>query len=322
MVEKRYIKEKRKRSNDPPKIEKSKVRPTIPLLHPRSKVRVDSTPPKQEKTRRKRSNDPVVIARSQDLPTITLRPIGTARVSSLACTHPGKMGDALYALPSIRELCRRYEIQADFYTSSYCEPLRRLFEAQSCIRNFIIPADYVLYDFACGGRPWQMPVPDRYDAVYQMGFPYAPDRALPDFIAALAQLPAGLPIQYEHNLPRPDLKEPYIVTAPRGLLEYRPLFTELAERCPLQVVEIGSHGEGTGSPKVIDKTDLGMLEVLPWLEASKGFVGFHSSMLVLANGFPIPKVVPGDTHHVVHGPHNHYLADITVDKILERLGLR
>jgi hypothetical protein len=64
-----------------------------------------------------------------------------------------------------------------------------------------------------------------------------------------------------------------------------------------------------------------MLEVLPWLANARGFVGPHSSMLVLANGFPIIKVVPGDTHHVVHSPLHHYLWDITVAKVLAALGL-
>jgi len=241
----------------------------------------------------------------------------------IACTHPGKLGDALYSLPSIREISRRHERKVDFYTSSYCAPLRRLFEAQNCIDRFIVAPGYVLQDFSCGGQPWFVPVPDEYDVVYQMGFQAIPDRSLPDHISSSMGLPIGLPIIYDHDLPQLDIDEPYIISAPRPGLPFR----EIADRSPIRVVEIGGTGEGTGSPRALDKTGLDMLEVLPWLAHARGFVGYHSAMLVLANGFPIPKVVwtPSNAQwllsHAVQSCYNSYPIEPVASEILRQLGV-
>ena len=137
----------------------------------------------------------------------------------IACAHPGKLGDALYALPACRALAARHGCAVDFYTSPYCAPLRRLFEAQACIANFIVSPAYVLHDFSCGAQPWKVPIPEeQYDAVYQMGLRHVPHASLPDHVAASGGLPGGLPIHYDFDLPPPDIDEPYIVTAPRPTL--------------------------------------------------------------------------------------------------------
>lgn len=245
-------------------------------------------------------------------------------MARIACAHPGKMGDALYALPAIRELCRRRGAKADFYTSSYCAPLRRLFEAQECIEKFVVASGYVLQDFGCGARPWQVPVPAGYDEVFQMGFETYPEGPIHDYIAARANLPSGLPIRYDFDLPPPEIEGPYIVTAPRGYTAYSHVFRAIADHCPIRVVEVGGAGDGTGSPRAIDKTGLDMLEVLPWLANARGFYGLHSAMLVLANGFPIPKVAPQgvwDMRHVVRSPYNQYPVEPSGADILTRLGV-
>lgn len=245
-------------------------------------------------------------------------------MARFAAAHPGKMGDALYALPAIREIAARHGEPLDFYTSSYCEPLRRLFEAQDCVDRFVVAPTYVLEDFGCGARPWQVPVPAGYDAIYQMGFEQYPEGPIPDYIATRAGLPAGLPIRYDFELPAPEIDGPYIVTAPRGYTEYSHVFRAIADHCPVPVVEIGGVGDGTGSPRSIDKTGLDMLEVLPWLAGARGFYGLHSAMLVLANGFPIPKVAPQgrwDMRHVVRSPYNQYPVEPDGNEILKRLGV-
>lgn len=240
------------------------------------------------------------------------------QAGKIACTHPGKLGDALYALPTIRELSRRHGRKIDFYTSAYCEPLRRLFEAQSCIDRFIVAPGYVLHDFSCGGQPWFMPVPDEYDIVYHLGFQGVPHQSLPDHISTGAGLPTGLPISYEFDLPRPDIDEPYIVSAPRVGLPFR----EVADRSHVRIVEIGGAGEGTGSPRAIDKTGLDMLDTLSWLAHARGFVGYHSAMLVLANGFPIPKVVwtpPNAFWLLLHAVKSCYASYPTAPSAIEML---
>jgi ubiquinone/menaquinone biosynthesis C-methylase UbiE len=246
-------------------------------------------------------------------------------MGKIACAHPGKMGDALYALPAIRELCRRRGARADFYTSSYCAPLRRLFEAQECIDKFVVSPDYVLVDFGCGARPWDVPVPGGYDAVFQMGFREYPPDSIPDYIARCAGLPPGLPIKYDFDLPAPDIAGPYIVTAPRGHTAYSPVFRAVADYSPIPVVEVGAAGDGTGSPRAVDRTGLDMLEVLPWLAGCRGFFGLHSAMLVLANGFPVVRVAPQggwDMRHVVRSVYNHYPSEPGADEVLRLLGAK
>jgi len=243
-------------------------------------------------------------------------------MGKIACAHPGKMGDALYALPAARELARRHGSKVDFYTSPYCAPLTNLIEAQEYIDRVVIAHDYVLKDFRCGAYPWSVSVPGGYDAVYQMGLRDYPAESIPDHIAVQCGLPRGLPVRYDFDLPPPKVEGPYIVTAPRGHTAYSPTFRAIADHCPIKVVEIGASGDGTGSPRAIDKTGLDMHEVLPWISGAQGFVGLHSAMLVLANGFPINKIVPQgdwDMRHVVRSVYHQYPQDLDAEEVLKRL---
>jgi len=243
----------------------------------------------------------------------------------IACAHPGKIGDALYALPAARALAERHGAQVDFYTSEYCRPMLRLLEAQSFVDRAVVAEGYKLRDFGCGAQPWSVPVPRGYDAVYQLGFRSTPNCYLPDWISQSVRLPVGLPIQYDYE-DRETLAEPYIVIAPRGGTSYAGLFRELAETCPMVVVEVGARGEGTGSSRSMDLTGEDMVDVLPWLARSRGFVGLMSSSLALANGFPIPRVAPHDgrhwdMRHVARSPLNHYPVNPTAAEVLRLLGV-
>lgn len=99
----------------------------------------------------------------------------------IACSHPGKMGDCLYSLPAVKELCRKHSSKCDFYTSNWCASLRPIFEFQPFIRRFIVDEEYVGVDYL-GIHPVDMDIPEGYDRVYQLGFRVFPDRFLPDFI--------------------------------------------------------------------------------------------------------------------------------------------
>jgi len=247
-------------------------------------------------------------------------------MGKIACCHPGKIGDALYSLPTIRELCRRRGMLADFYTSEYCRPLLKLMQNQTCIDRALVCPGYTPANFGCGGQPWRMPIPPGYDAVYQLGFRESPPCALPDYIAGVAGLPPNLPLTYDFE-PTETLDEPFIVVAPwlpgNG---YSELFREVAETSPVAVVEIGGAGEVTGSKRSVDLTGRDMYDTLPWLARSSGFVGLMSSQLVLANGFAIPRVSPHDgkswdMNHVVRSPLNHYPVVPTAREVLKLLGV-
>lgn len=242
----------------------------------------------------------------------------------IAVSHPGKLGDVLYCLPTVRYLCEKYDTKADFFTSSYCTPLVRFLEYQSCIRKVVIPRDYVIRDAFCGVQPWEMPIPkDSYQKVFQLGFQKEPDQALPDFIAQSIGAPTGLPISYDY-LQYQTLAEPYMVIAPGKQLQFRDVLCEVIRRSTIPIVVIGARDECLGEG--IDKTGLDFLETVSWIASARAFLGTMSSQLVIANGFPIPKIVLDDgfhwdMRHVVHGPWNSYPVNPSSQQILSLLGI-
>lgn len=255
---------------------------------------------------------------------MTAQATSQATSQVIACTHPGKIGDALYALPAIRALCEASGDRADFYTSEYCRPILDLVAAQPYIRSAYVSDAYRPERMDCGVQPCEVPVPDGYASVHHFGFRTIPDRPLHQFIANQAGVEAR-PIEYTFT-DRETLSGPYIVLSARGESTFRPLFRQFVEQSPVPVVEIGAAGEYVGEGRSLDMTGLTLLDTLPWIAHSAGFVGMSSSMLVLANGFDIPKVVPHDgkswdTRHWVQSPRSHYMVEPSVDEVLDALGL-
>lgn len=244
-------------------------------------------------------------------------------MKKIACTHPGKIGDALYALPAVREACKLHKALADFYTSEYCRPIKKLLEYQSYIHRVYIPDYYKILRMDMGVQPWRIPVDvGEYDMTYHMGFRRVPDKAIPDFICeSIGMSPSK--VQYEY----PDFitnNEPYIVVAPRGETSFKKLFIDFIELCPLPCYIIGGETDDIGSG--IDITGMDFLETTTWIAKSKGFVGLQSSMLALANGFDIPKVavhdgVHWDMRHVIYSDTNFYPVNPSVREIMKLLGV-
>lgn len=246
----------------------------------------------------------------------------------VAACHPGKHGDALYALPTIRALALKHGCKVDFYTSSYCEPLRSLFEAQECINRFIVSPTYVLERMDMGAQPYCVPVEGEYEAVYQLGFQGIPDRAIPDYIASEVGIEhAG--VHYDLTGAVDYVKEihsgEYYVLAPRGETSFTPIFREFIQASPISVIIIGSGDDAKPFQDIAaTATTLSYLDTAKLIEGSSGFVGIMSSQLVLANGFDIPKVVvhdgkSWDMRHVVRGKFNRYPVNPEVSDILELL---
>lgn len=236
----------------------------------------------------------------------------------IACAHPGKLGDALYSLSTIKKLCEVHSCTADFYTTTYCVPLKRLFERQSYINNFYMSPNYILKDFGCGAQPWYVPIDaTQYDKVYQLGFRHYPDKPLHKFIANSVGIDVDK-IEYEYD-DFETLEEPYIVIAPRGKTTFSNLFKDIVKISPCESVIIGGYGDYIG--RGFDATGIDMLETLTWIAKSKGFIGLMSSQLALANGFNIPKVAPHDgkswhMNHVIYSPTNFYPVNPTADEVL------
>ena len=244
----------------------------------------------------------------------------------IAVTMPGKIGDALYALPTIRYLYQQTGAAIDFYTSTYCAPIVPLFEYQSCVERVIIPAEYRIERMDMGVQPWEMPIYGEYDAIHHLGFKSVPNTALHQYMAAQIGINEPLAIEYEAPLPQecgvlvPE--SPYICLATRGMTTFLGLFSDVSDR--FQTCIIGASGEYMGHG--LDYTGLSLLQTASLLAHSVGFVGLMSSQLVLANGFDIPRVAPHDgkswdMSHVVNYHRNFYPIHPSADDVMRLLGL-
>ena len=238
-------------------------------------------------------------------------------MAQLAAAHPGKMGDALYSLPAMRYIYGQTGSHFDFYTSEYCEPLRTLFEYQPYINNFIVSDTYKVERTDMGCQPAHVPIPDKYDAVYQFGFTEIPDTSLHQYMARKVGINVDLGVRYEYPEMTESFKKmlrdqgvtpgEYVVLAPRNPSSYQALFNELAERLPAVIIGLEHEYDGYG----IDMTGLDFLETCTILSQARAFIGLMSSQLVLANGFDIPRIAPHDARswdmrHVVNTHLNHY----------------
>lgn len=253
----------------------------------------------------------------------------------VAISHPGKMGDALYTLPAIRFLMGDWKAEVDFYTSEYCKPMWRLMEYQKGIRNFIIPPAYKILRNDTGIQPWEMPI-DRtaYLRVVHMGFRSTPTSELPSHIArSVGVPPEEMPRVYYDYPEIQTLDEPYICVAPRGNTTYKDLFRDVIVNSPVAVAVIGGPADGVTAAErtihdkpIIDLIGLDMLETVSWLSKCVGFMGLMSAMLVLANGFDMPKVIPHDNihwdlRHVLKTPSHKYLVLPNMLQVIKELGL-
>jgi len=207
-------------------------------------------------------------------------------VDKIAITHPGKYGDMLYCLPAAKALCEINGCKADFYTSQYCSGLKNLFEYQPYIDSFQVSPEHRIQNMGAGVQPWMVPVPSGYKNTYHLGFRQPPGNPLPDYMCDLYSLPHS---QITLDVPDfPTLDEPYIVINPRGDVDFLPHYKDFFSRCPVPVVCLGARHEYPGFG--LDMTGLDFLESATWIKKSRGFVGI-SAMFVIADAFPIPKVV-------------------------------
>lgn len=263
----------------------------------------------------------------------------------IACTHPGKMGDALYALPTIRQIAKETGTKIDFYTSEYCAPLKYLFEYQRCINKFFISPGYIIERMDMGIQPWKMPVYDGYDVIYHLGFRRVPDQAIHQFIWKEA-FGYDTPLAIEYDYPDipiidwngapaitfrnklghdPRIHVPFVCLASRSPSSYDQFFYDLSlalRQRDMPVVQIGAEGQYVGVGR--DATGENMLDTLSLLAHSRGFVGLMSSQLVLANGFDIPRIaihdgIHWDMSHVIKYHRNYYPVNPTVEQVLQLL---
>ena len=214
-------------------------------------------------------------------------------MTKIAITHPGKIGDLLYVLPVARELYKQYNSKIDIYTDELYKAAIPLLKAQDCIADVITIAtsDMPIVTISTG---WKLPIPeDKYDKVFHLGFRSFPLIPLPEYIAKLAGFPreVGKNIYYDtpcelHPVAK-ELKD-YIVVCSTWMYYFK-LYVDFIKKSTLPVIEVGIPREATGYGHNL--TGLNMLEMAKIIEYSKGFLGYTSSSLCIANGFNIKKVI-------------------------------
>lgn len=241
----------------------------------------------------------------------------------IACCHPGKIGDALYALPTIRELARIHNCKVDFYTSEVCYPIKEFMEIQEPINECIIPSNYVVGSTDQQGvQPWYMDqVPEnKYEKVYQLGFKDFPDCSLPEFIANSIGLDKkiGQNIYYDFIKTTDEYeKEKYVVIAPGRRPIFYDAFDKLIEYIKMPVYVVGNRAEYTGVG--INCTSMTFNDMTSLISGCHLYIGTFSSPLVIANGFDVPKLIsqstPADYIHTVQKPKSHYIFEPSFEQL-------
>jgi len=248
----------------------------------------------------------------------------------IACSHPGKIGDCIYSLPTVREIADKYNTKIDFFSSWYCADLKQLFEYQSYIDNFYVLSNYVIERWDMGIQPWEMPVPEGYDKVFHLGFRGIPHMYLPYFIGKqVGVFPRPMELEYQHFDHLEDFNwgriDRYIViyAKPTNMQVILEAYKEFAFRSPIRTVFVGTKDDYPGYG--VDMTGLGFLSTLGIIAHSEGFIG-HSAPYVLADGVPnIKKVLPHnngyDLSHVAHDRLHSCLYIPTADQLLNEFDL-
>lgn len=211
-------------------------------------------------------------------------------MKKIAIAMPGKIGDFLYALPTIRHICERDNAIVDIYTSEICRPTESLIRYQSYVNDFIIPKEYKIIHTNQGVQPWQMPVPEgEYDKVYQLGFQIFPhDGPLHQYIGQQIGL-TTIPDPFYECPDKIFYEEPYVVVGHCGNHTTSNLvnsYKYFIENCPIKVVQTGIEGDRIfTSVDCHDQIGIDFLNLASLISKAKAFVGFYSAQLAVANGF-------------------------------------
>lgn len=97
----------------------------------------------------------------------------------ILCTFPGKFGDLLWALPTIRALAARIDGPVDLLLAANLAPIAPLLRAQDYLQHVWCDARWLTVDTAPISPRVPVEVPAGYDAVYHLGYTGWPRRPLP-----------------------------------------------------------------------------------------------------------------------------------------------
>jgi ADP-heptose:LPS heptosyltransferase len=244
----------------------------------------------------------------------------------IAVTHPGKLGDALYSLPTIRHISKILGSKVDFWTSEQCRPLIDLFKAQSCINDVFIAKNYVAQHHGCGTQPWELIPEKEYVRIYYLGLRNYPQGRLVDYYPAVHGF-TFCDTTISYDMPMSQISPPCVVVCPGRNPLLKGLFSQIMKALAKEnnVFQIGPESEliNLEIPSLINCPNLDMLETVQTLNCAKLFIGTLSANLVLANGFPCKKIIicEKERHYPAHDikSDNHFYLDFptSLEKVME-----
>lgn len=210
----------------------------------------------------------------------------------IAVTMPGKIGDLLYSLPTVRYVSKILGDKVDFWTQKECLPVKRLLENQSYINKVYINESYVKQHDQCGVQPWFLEPEGKYDRIYHMGLRDYPKGRLVDYYPQIHGFTmCDTTISYDFDKKEIDKG---ICVSPGRNPALKSLFAHIMLHYSKvgPVYQIGPANElvNIPVPNIINVTG-DMYDCLPYIDASHLFFGTLSANLVLANGFSCKKVV-------------------------------
>lgn len=236
----------------------------------------------------------------------------------IACCHPGRIGDTLFALPAIKRLCEIHKAKADLFVKPWCEPARDLIEYQPYINS--IRTDGIVHEkhHRLQGIT-EVPKPEKYLKVIEVSWTRQHMHPLAESLAEEAFLPREIGRVFTLEIPKKiQQQQEYIALAVRYnrqgeriANEFIELFENFMEASPWPIIQVGLAGTS-------------FLEMAQTIAGAKAFVGTFSAPLVVAQAFEIPKTCIFDgqqwwPHQIMKDGETEYLAGPTVGQVIESL---
>lgn len=232
----------------------------------------------------------------------------------IVTTFPGKHGDLLWALPTVRALAETYEAPVDLVISPFVGSLKPLLERQPYVGAVAVDEAWAV-QMTAPITPREPPTPIVADCVYHLGYWGWPERPLP---AETWRIAMGHPEIANGRLLVPiDLARPWIQSRlalpPRDVCEgwtdewfelkyglHWILRNRFVTRQPAwQLVNLST------SPRWMREGETSATDwdaAAGWLQRASVFVGCCSALHVLACAVGVPEVILVEPNPQRHHP--------------------
>jgi len=223
-------------------------------------------------------------------------------MSKYLVSMPFKIGDTLWAMPTVQALARKWGEPVDFATAVYSKPIVSLLEYQSYIDKVIVDERFdnaILNKDAMWNSPDVTFPEEEYEEQVHLYYPGLPQVHLPYSLAALAdvKIEAPLSIQYP-GMPALSISvdkpfEKYIVvnktragtSLVNGITGYA--FDLFVKNSPVPVVLVGGPNDRVSSAgstsEVLDFCGRDFLETSSVVAQADAFIGHFSGNATLAS---------------------------------------